>query len=78
MKIIFENEIKPQPFGNIAVGECFIDGLNTSNQIICMKIEGSNNEIDNAVDLEDGEVLSYDYDEEVTPISIEVKVRLGG
>ena len=78
MDISFENVVKKELFCNIGVGECFADDLNTLDQIICMKIMGASDEVDNAVDLQSGEILHFDDDEEVVLIDAELKVRLNG
>ena len=77
MDIKFENTFKKELFCNIGVGECFADDLNTPDEMICMKIMGAGDEMDNAVELQSGEVLHFDDDEEVILIDTELKVRLG-
>lgn len=79
MKVNFENGVKTELFCNIQAGECFVVDLNTTDQMICMKVWGCNNpQKHNAVDLQGGEIFSFDDDEEVIPIYSELKVRLGG
>jgi len=79
MKVDFNREaIEREPFDNIEVGECFVVDLDTPDQTICIKIMGAGDELDNAVDLQGGSALHFDDDEEVVPLSAELKVRLGG
>ena len=78
MDIKFEDVIKTELFWNIKAGECFIYSLKTPDQMICMKIMGCGDEADNAVELQSGEALHFDNDEEVVLIDAELKVRLGG
>ena len=77
MDVKFENNLKTELFCNIEVGECFVVDLNTPDQMICMKaFNGGYGEI--AVDLEGGEILFFDDDEEVIPLKVEIVARLGG
>lgn len=78
MNVRFENEVKTELFFNVGVGDCFAVDLNTPDQMICMRITGSGDGLDNAVELQSGEVLHFDDDESVTPIKAVLNVRFGG
>lgn len=78
MNIKFENVVKTELFCNIGAGECFATDINTPDQLICMKVMGSGDEFDNAVELQSGEIIHFDDGEEVIPIRAELKVRMGG
>jgi hypothetical protein len=78
MDIKFENAFKKELFCNIGVGECFAVDLSTPDEMICMRIMGCGDESDNAVELQSGEAVHFDDDEEVILIDAELKVRLGG
>lgn len=78
MDIKFEHAFKKELFYKIGVGECFAVDINTPDEMFCMKIMGAGDEFDNAVELQSGEILHFDDDEEVVLIDTELKVRLGG
>ena len=78
MDIRFENRFKTELFCNIGVSECFAIDLNTPDEMICMRLMRYGNESDNAVELQSGETVHFDDDEEVILIDAELKVRLGG
>jgi hypothetical protein len=78
MDIRFENGVKTELFCNVGIGDCFVVDPNTPDQIICMKVYPDTTGKINAVDLEGGELMGFEDDEEVILIDAELKVRLGG
>lgn len=67
---IIDMRHKFRKFGDIEAGEVFYT-TNECNSTLCMKLYGEQFE---AVSLEDGVILSFNYDEEVIPVDIEINI----
>ena len=69
MKIINNRKSKEKTFKDLQIGEVFIDG----DGDICMKLD--NVVVDNAVVLEDGNVISADLNSIVIPVKATLTIE---
>ena len=71
MKIINNRTTKEKTFQDLQIGQVFIDG----DGDICMKLD--NVVVDNAVMLEDGNVISVDFNTIVIPVKATLTIEEG-
>lgn len=71
MKIINNRTTKEKTFQDLQIGQVFIDG----DGDICMKLD--NVVVDNAVMLEDGNVISTDFNAIVIPVKATLTIEEG-
>ena len=71
MKIINNRTTKEKTFQDLQIGQVFIDG----DGDICMKLD--NIVVDNAVMLEDGNVISVDFNTIVIPVKATLTMEEG-
>lgn len=74
MKWVRETEWKIVKFAELDEGECFFDAREQKQpENLCMKIIRQHE--DNAIVLEDGDLITYEDDELVIPVDAQVVVK---
>lgn len=59
-----------QHFGDLEVGETFLAKDYQNNDVLYVKLYGDNG----AVDIEDGAIIEFSYNDSVLPVEVEVNI----